>query len=223
MNKRIQEAFAHGKAFIPFITAGDPDEDLTEKLVPHGGGGSRSDRAGDTVFRSVAEVRRSSGPIRGPFRRVTTDRLFELVRRIRKKDRCAPGVSQLRQSDIYLWAGALFAVCQDTGVDGVILPDVPFEEKEEIFFFFATLQFRLWGVGLHFPHRAHLHERIRTIAREAEGFVYCVSSLGVAGVREHITTDVGEMVSLVKKGKGHSLRSGFRSLRRNRRRNGPRL
>ena len=132
---------------------------------------------------------------------MTTDRLFELVRRIgRKTD--VPLVL-LSYANRYLPMGrSFFAACQDTGVDGVILPDVPFEEKEE-----CNPTVPPVG-GLHSlsrpPPRTH-----RTIAREAEGSFYCVSSLGVTGVREHITTDVGEMVSLVKKEKDIPCAVGF--------------
>ena len=92
----------------------------------------------------------------------------------------------------------------ETGMDGLILPDVPFEEKEE----FASVC-RKYGLDLISLIAPTSHERIREIAKEAEGFVYCVSSLGVTGVRKEITTDIGEMVKMVKSQKNIPCAVGF--------------
>ena len=81
----------------------------------------------------------------------------------------------------------------ECGINGVILPDVPFEEREE----FAPV-FRKYGIDLISMIAPTSHERIRTIASLAEGFVYVVSSLGVTGIRQNITTDLGAMVKLVR-------------------------
>jgi tryptophan synthase alpha chain len=78
-------------------------------------------------------------------------------------------------------------------MDGLILPDVPFEEKEE----FDTVC-QKYGLDLVSLIAPTSHDRIRMIAKEANGFVYCVSSLGVTGVRSEITTDIGAMVNLIK-------------------------
>ena len=125
MNKRIQEAFAHGKAFIPFITAGDPDEDLTEKLVP-----AMAEAGADLIELGIPfsdpvaegpEIQRADQ--RALQAGMTTDRLFELVRRIRKKTD-VPLVFLSYANPIFTYGPErFFAVCQDTGVDGVILPD----------------------------------------------------------------------------------------------------
>ena len=92
----------------------------------------------------------------------------------------------------------------EIGMDGVILPDVPFEEKEE----FASV-FRKEGMDLISLIAPTSHDRISMIAKEAEGFVYCVSSLGVTGMRSQITTDVGAMVELVKKSSDIPAAIGF--------------
>ena len=81
----------------------------------------------------------------------------------------------------------------ECGINGVILPDVPFEEREE----FAPV-FRKYGIDLISMIAPTSHTRIRTIAEKAEGFVYVVSSLGVTGIRQNITTDLGAMVALVR-------------------------
>ena len=92
----------------------------------------------------------------------------------------------------------------EVGMDGLILPDVPFEEKEE--FDTVCKQYGLDLISLIAPTS---HERITQIAKEANGFVYCVSSLGVTGTRTQITTDIGAMVKLVKAAKDIPCAVGF--------------
>lgn len=92
----------------------------------------------------------------------------------------------------------------EVGMDGMILPDVPFEEKEE----FASVAEK-YGLDLISLIAPTSHERISMIAKEAEGFVYCVSSLGVTGMRSQITTDIGAMVDLVKAQKDIPCAVGF--------------
>ena len=92
----------------------------------------------------------------------------------------------------------------EVGMDGMILPDVPFEEKEE----FASVAEK-YGLDLISLIAPTSHERISMIAKEAEGFVYCVSSLGVTGMRSQITTDIGAMVELVKAQKDIPCAVGF--------------
>ena len=92
----------------------------------------------------------------------------------------------------------------EVGMDGLILPDVPFEEKEE----FDSVC-KAYGIDLISLIAPTSHERIAMIAKEAEGFVYCVSSLGVTGTRSQITTDIGAMVQLVKAEKQIPCAVGF--------------
>ena len=172
MNKRITEAFANGKAFIPFLTCGDPSLEVTEQLVyamEEAGadlielGIPFSDPTAEGPVIQEANVRAFAGG-------VTTDKVFSA----------------------------------EVGMDGLILPDVPFEEKEE--FDVVCKQYGLDLISLIAPTS---HERIAMIAKEAEGFVYCVSSLGVTGMRTSITTDIGAMVKLVKAQKDIPCAVGF--------------
>jgi len=95
---------------------------------------------------------------------------------------------------IYSYGTERFAkTASEIGMDGVILPDVPYEEKEE----FAPT-FRKYGMDLISLIAPTSRDRVKEIASHAEGFVYCVSSLGVTGVRKEITTDIGAMVQLVR-------------------------
>ena len=183
------------KAFIPFVTAGDPSLDVTERLVlamVEAGadlielGIPFSDPTAEGPVIQEANIRALSGG-------VTTDDVFELVERLRRRTQ-VPMVFMTYANVLFSYGLERFAArAAAVGLDGVILPDVPFEEKAE---FAAPLAAQ--GLDLVSLIAPTSHERIRMIAREAAGFVYCVSSLGVTGVRSEITTDIGAMVALVR-------------------------
>ena len=192
---KIKEAFAGGKAFIPFITCGDPDLDTTKEIVrameKNGAdlielGIPFSDPTAEGPVIQAANLRALTGG-------VTTDKIFDMVEDLRK-DVKVPMVFMTYANVVFSYGIERFAKkAAAVGMDGVILPDVPFEEKEE----FASV-FRKEGMDLISLIAPTSHDRISMIAKEAEGFVYCVSSLGVTGMRSQITTDVGAMVELVK-------------------------
>ena len=206
MSNRIAEAFNKGKAFIPFITCGDPSLEVTEKLVyamEEAGadlielGIPFSDPTAEGPVIQAANVRALSGG-------VTTDKIFEMVQSIRKHTDI-PLVFMTYANVVFSYGTERFVKkAADLGMDGLILPDVPFEEKEE--FDPVCRQYGLDFISLIAPTS---HERIRMIAREAQGFLYCVSSLGVTGVRSSITTDIGGMVRLVKEEKDIPCAVGF--------------
>ena len=124
---------------------------------------------------------------------ITTDKVFDLVRRVRKTTHI-PLVFMTYANVIYSYGIEQFAAtAAKAGIDGIILPDVPFEEADEFEVPFAKV-----GIDRISMIAPTSHERIAAIAKKAQGFVYCVSSLGVTGVRSHITTDIGAMVALVK-------------------------
>ena len=195
MNKKITEAFAKGKAFIPFVTCGDPSLDVTEKIVyamEEAGadlielGIPFSDPTAEGPVIQGANLRALSGG-------VTTDKVFDMVEKIRKNS-SIPMVFMTYANVVFSYGIERFCKrAAEVGMDGMILPDVPFEEKEE----FASVAEK-YGLNLISLIAPTSHERISMIAKEAEGFVYCVSSLGVTGMRSQITTDIGAMVELVK-------------------------
>ena len=195
MSKRVAEAFAKGKAFIPFITSGDPSLDITEELVyamEEAGadlielGIPFSDPTAEGPVIQAANLRALSGG-------VTTDKVFDMVEKIRKKS-SIPLVFMTYANVVFSYGTERFCKrASEVGMDGLILPDVPFEEKEE--FDTVCKKYDLELISLIAPTS---HERIAMIAKEANGFVYCVSSLGVTGVRSDITTDIQAMVDLVK-------------------------
>lgn len=203
---KIAKAFQKGKAFIPFITCGDPSLEVTEQLVyamEKAGadlielGIPFSDPTAEGPVIQEANVRALSGG-------VTTDRIFQIVRHIREKT-AIPMVFMTYANVVFSYGAERFIkTARELGMDGLILPDVPYEEKEE----FAVIcrQYGLDFISLIAPTS---HERIRMIASAAEGFVYCVSSMGVTGVRSEITADVGGMVKLVKQEKDIPCAVGF--------------
>ena len=206
MNKRITEAFAKGKAFIPFVTCGDPSLDVTEKIVyamEEAGadlielGIPFSDPTAEGPVIQGANLRALSGG-------VTTDKVFDMVEKIRK-NRSIPMVFMTYANVVFSYGIERFCKrAAEVGMDGMILPDLPFEEKEE----FASVAEK-YGLDLISLIAPTSHERISMIAKEAEGFVYCVSSLGVTGMRSQITTDIGAMVELVKAQKDIPCAVGF--------------
>lgn len=191
----IQKAFENKKAFIPFITCGDPDLETTEALVCalEEAGASLielgipfSDPTAEGPVIQGANIRALSGG-------VTTDKIFQMVERIRRRTQI-PLVFMTYANVVFSYGTERFIRrASQIGMDGLILPDVPFEEKEE--FDSVCRNYGLDLISLIAPTSL---ERIRNIAKEASGFVYCVSSLGVTGTRESITTDVKAMVDQVR-------------------------
>ena len=192
----VAKAFESGKAFIAFLTCGDPDLETTEALVRAMAGAGAdlielgipfSDPTAEGPVIQAANLRALKGG-------VTTDNIFDMVERTRK-DVSIPLAFMTYANVVFSYGTERFlARAAKAGVDALILPDVPFEEKED--FVPACKKFGVDFISLIAPTSEN---RIAMIAREAEGFVYCVSSLGVTGVRDSITTDVSAMVRLVRK------------------------
>lgn len=191
----ISDAFKNGKAFIPFVTCGDPDLETTGKIVramaENGAdlielGIPFSDPTAEGPVIQGANIRALSGG-------VTTDLIFDLVRDLRK-DVAVPMVFMTYANVVYSYGAERFiATCRDIGVQGLILPDIPYEEKEE--FLDLCHEYGVELVSLVAPTSAN---RIAMIAKEAEGFLYIVSSLGVTGTRTEISTDLDAIVKVVR-------------------------
>jgi tryptophan synthase alpha chain len=195
MNK-IKSAFQNGKAFIAFVTAGDPTLEITEALIlamEHAG--ADLIEIGIPFSDPVAEGEAIQGADhRALADGATTDRIFDMIERLKEKVKI-PLVFMTYINPVFTYGVSRFMKkCSDCGISGIIIPDLPFEEKEEV-----LPACRESGITLISMIAPTSHERISKIAAQAEGFVYCVSSLGVTGVRSEITTDIGEMVALVKK------------------------
>ncbi|HIW73318.1 MAG TPA: tryptophan synthase subunit alpha [Firmicutes bacterium] len=191
----IRKAFENGKAFIAFITCGDPDLETTAAAVR-----AAAENGADLIELGIPfSDPTAEGPvIQGANLRalrggVTTDRIFALVRELRL-DVAIPMVFMTYANVVFSYGAERFiAACREIGIDGLILPDLPFEEKEE---FLPAC--RTYGVDLISLIAPTSQNRIAMIAREAEGFLYIVSSLGVTGARSEIDTDLASIVRVVR-------------------------
>lgn len=191
----IKKAFENGKAFIPFITCGDPDLETTKKIVraavENGAdlielGIPFSDPTAEGPVIQGANIRALAGG-------VTTDKIFDMVAELRR-DVKIPLVFMTYANVVFSYGSERFMKkCKETGIDGIILPDLPFEEKSE--FSDAAAKYGIDMISLIAPTSA---DRISMIAKEAEGFIYVVSSLGVTGVRSEINTDIEDIVKVIR-------------------------
>ena len=191
----IRKAFENGKAFIAFITCGDPDPETTAAAVraaaEHGAdlielGFPFSDPTAEGPVIQGANLRALNGGI-------TTDKIFAFVKDLRR-DVTVPMVFMTYANVVFSYGAERFiSTCRDIGIDGLILPDLPFEEKDE----FQPLC-RKYGVDLVSLIAPTSENRIAMIAKEAEGFLYIVSSLGVTGMRSEIKTDLASIVKVVR-------------------------
>ena len=191
----VNKAFENGKAFIAFLTAGDPNLDTTAKLLPEiANAGADLIEIGIPFSDPVAEgVVIQDADMRALASGTTTDKIFDMVEKV--APRCSSALAFMTYINvIYVYGVEKFIKrCSEIGVSAVIVPDVPFEEREEL-----TPICDKYGVNFISFIAPTSRERIQMIAKEAKGFLYCVSSLGVTGVRSQITTNVGEMIALAK-------------------------
>ncbi len=205
MNK-LSKAFENGKAFIPFVTAGDPSLEITERLVMGmAEAGADLIELGIPFSDPVAEgTVIQQADERALLTGTTTDSIFDMVARVRAKTDI-PLAFMTYVNPVFVYGAERFLKrCGECGIDAVIVPDLPFEEKGELLPYCEKHDVRL--ISLIAPTS---DARIGKIAAEAQGFVYCVSSLGVTGVRGQITTDIAAMVSRIKAVKGLPCAIGF--------------
>ncbi len=195
MKNRIQNAFNNKKAFIAFISAGDPDLESTEKFIlalENAGadlvelGIPFSDPIADGIVIQKANLRALAGG-------VTLDKIFKTVENVRAKTQI-PLVFLTYMNPVFNFGyEEFFKKCAATGIDGVIIPDLPFEEQSEIKEYSEK-----YGVDIISFIAPTSKNRIATIAKEAKGFIYAASSMGVTGVRAKITTDLKSMIEVAK-------------------------
>lgn len=194
-HERIARAFAHGKAFIPFITGGDPSLEVTkELLIAMEAAGADLVEIGLPFSDPIAEGEViQEATYRALTAGCTTDKLFDMVKEARKTVQI-PLVFLTYLNSVFSYGKEAFMKrCVECGVDGLIVPDLPYEEKGEI-----RDVCREYGIAIISLIAPTSKERIMAIAQDAEGFIYVVSSLGVTGVRQEITTNVEEMTKMVR-------------------------
>ena len=202
----IREAFNNKKAFIPFITCGDPDlavtADIVRQMEKSGAdlielGIPFSDPTAEGPVIQEANIRALSAG-------TTTDKIFDMVRKLRETVK-VPMVFMTYANVVFSYGAERFIkTCSEIGMDGLILPDLPYEEKGE----FSPLCHE-YGIDLISLIAPTSEDRIAMIAKEAEGFLYIVSSLGVTGTRSEITTDISSIVKVVRENSDIPCAVGF--------------
>lgn len=191
----IKKAFENGKAFIAFITCGDPDLETTAAAIR-----AAVENGADLIELGIPfSDPTAEGPViqdanlRALRMGITTNKIFDFVRELRH-DIKTPMIFMTYANVIFSYGAEKFiSACQDIAIDGLILPDLPFEEKNE----FLPLCHK-YHVDLISMIAPTSENRIAMIAREAEGFLYIVSSLGVTGTRNEIRTDLASIVNVVR-------------------------
>ncbi len=203
---RLKEVFSRGKALIPFITAGDPSLETTAELVKEMSAAGAdlielgipfSDPVAEGVVIQKADLRALAGG-------VTTDRIFGMVSGVRQQ--CdVPLAIMTYFNPVFIYGPQRFMRrCAETDIDAIIVPDLPFEERADLLPVCND-----YGIDLISMIAPTSQERIHMIAREARGFIYCVSSLGVTGVRQELGRDIERMVGMVKEVKDIPCAVGF--------------
>ncbi len=194
---KIREAFENKKAFVGFLTAGDPSLEKTEEYI------MEMERAGASIIEigipfsdPIAEgevIQDANIRALSALGGCNTDMVFDMVERVRAKV-SVPLVFLTYLNPVFRYGYEAFCKrCKEAGVDGLIIPDMPYEERGELESVAET-----YGVDLITLIAPTSRERIQMLAKKAKGYIYLVSSMGVTGVRSEITTDIAEMVEQIR-------------------------
>ena len=191
----IQAAFENGKAFVAFITCGDPDLETTAAAIRQAvQNGADMIELGIPFSDPTAE-----GPViqaanlRALANGVTTDKIFAMVEELRKEVKI-PLLFMTYANVIFSYGTEAFiAKCSDAGINGIIVPDLPYEEKNE--FQPACTKYGVKLISVIAPTSAN---RIAMIAKNAEGFIYIASSIGVVCTRQVVYEDLESVVRKVR-------------------------
>ena len=187
MNK-LQKAFEKGKAYIGFITCGDPDLATTEKAVL-----AAAENGADIIELNIpfsdptaVDATIQEANIRALEAGATTDRIFAQVKELRPKV-SIPLVFSTYANVVFSYGTERFlSTCKEIGIDGLIVPDLPFEEHNE---FLPTCT--EYGITLVSMISATSKARIQAIASAAEGFLYIMTCPG--GTKEQLENVVAQI------------------------------
>ena len=192
---KISNAFKNGKAFIGFLTAGDPTiEKTVEYILAMEKAGCDLIEIGIPFSDPMAEgVVIQEANVRALKHNTTTDDVFDIVKAVREKTD-VPLVFLTYINPVFFYGYEdFFKRCNELGIDGIISPDLPYEEKGEILDIARKNDVDV--ISLIAPTSK---ERIQKIAADASGFIYVVSSLGVTGMRSEIKTDLNAIIEDIR-------------------------
>lgn len=185
------------KSFIPFVTAGDPSLDKTEEFLKELiKAGASIIEVGIPFSDPIAEGNTiMEADIRALSAGTTLNKIFDMLRHFRQSEPDFPLVFMTYLNPVFAYGyDNFFKLCKELKIVGIIIPDLPYEEKEEVKK--VASKYDVAVISLIAPTSK---QRIKMIASEAEGFIYLVSSLGVTGVRDSIKTDVNSIALEIKK------------------------
>ena len=198
MNNKLKQVFGtpNKKAFIAFLTAGDPTADCTVEYI------LEMERAGVDLIEigipfsdpTAEGVVIQDANIRALKNGMTTDGAFDIVRKVREKSQIPLAFMTYANPVFHYGYERFFDRCKELGVDAIIIPDLPYEEKFEM-----EEPANARDVALISMIAPTSESRIQQIASEAKGFIYVVSSMGVTGVRNEIKTDLGVIMESIRK------------------------
>lgn len=203
----LSKVFENKKAFIGFITAGDPNLDTTElviyemikagtSLIEIGIPFSDPIAEGKTIFNADMRALASG---------TTTDKVFDMIKRVRKNYPDFPMVFMTYLNPVYAYGyDKFFKRAEELNMSGIIIPDCPFEEKNEVKE--IASKYNQIVISMVAPTSEN---RIASIVSEAEGFIYLVSSMGVTGVRSEIKTDLEGIVKKIRENTKTKVAIGF--------------
>lgn len=192
----IKSAFNNKKCFVGFLTAGDPSLEKTKEYI------LAMEKAGADIIEigipfsdPIAE-----GPViqeanvRALKNGCTLPKIFDMAADLRKETQ-VPLVFLTYANPVFNYGYDAFCKkCQEVGIDGMIIPDMPYEESTEIRGY--TDKYNLDLIRLIAPTSK---ERIASLAKDATGYIYLVSSMGVTGMRDSIKTAIDDLVAEIKK------------------------
>lgn len=205
---KIRETFAQKKAFVGFLTAGDPSLEKTEEYM------MEMERAGASLIEigipfsdPIAEgtvIQEANIRALSALGGCNTDMVFAMVERVRPKI-SVPLVFLTYLNPVFTYGYEAFCKrCKEAGIDGLIIPDMPYEERGEL-----DGIAKKYGVDIITLIAPTSRERIQMLAKDAAGYIYLVSSMGVTGVRNEITTNIAEMAAQIREVSDTPIAVGF--------------
>jgi tryptophan synthase alpha chain len=193
---RITDVFKGKKVFIAYLMAGDPDlEKTAEYILALQEGGADIIEIGIPFSDPIAEGETiQNANLRSFSSGTTPDGIFKMTEGLKDKVKI-PLLFMSYVNPIFSYGyDSFFKRCSESGISGVILPDVPFEEEGEVRPY--AQKYGIEVITLVAPTSAR---RIANIAKSAQGFIYVVSSMGVTGVRTSINRDIRSIIEAIKK------------------------
>lgn len=192
---KIQSAFSNGKAFIPFITCGDPDLETTGKVIREAvKNGADLIELGIPFSDPTAEGKeRIEANMRALSSGVTTDKIFDFVKELRKDVEIPLIFTTYANVVFYYGAETFLETCGKIGVDGIRFLDLPFEERGEFDAFCKH-----YGVALILQAAPASNQRLSMIAKEAEGFLYMTADLKANKTEEEMPAEISHMVRTIR-------------------------